>query len=442
MQYPTLLLAMAVLFLAACAACVEAKETAIDVAPVWAGHPVGFALLTDGDRQFVSFYDAERNLTVGSRDVSESTWHFAKLPTAVGWDSHNYITMALDDEGCIHLCANMHACPLIYFRTTRPGDIDSFVQLKHMTGRNEERCTYPSFFRGPGKEFLYTYRSGHSGNGEQYYNVYDHKSRRWRRLMDEPLTTGEGRMNAYFGPMRMGPDGYYHMCWVWRDHGGCETNHDVSYARTKNLIDWEAHDGRKLELPIKLSTADIVDPVPAKGGAINGNVCIGFDSRKRPVVSYHKYDENGLTQVCNARLEQAGWKIYRTSDWDYRWEFSGGGAISFEVRVGPVVVGKDGRLTQNYTHINYGRGHWVLDEATLKPVDTVQDAPPSARPHKTMEAPSTSLEPRKCGDSGASGKTGVRYELRWETWPVNRDRKRDDAAPPAPSMLRLVKIET
>lgn len=417
------------------------KETIIDVAPVWAGHPVGFALLTHGDRQFVSFYDAERKLTVGSRAVSENTWHFVKLPEAVGWDSHNFITMALDDEGCIHLCANMHASPLVYFRTTKPGDIDSFVRFLHMTGKNEEKCTYPSFFRGPGNEFLFTYRSGYSGNGEQYYNVYDRKSRMWHRLMDQPLTTGEGHMNAYFSPMRMGPDGYYHMAWVWRDHGGCETNHDVSYARSKDLINWEAGSGRKLELPITVANADIVDPVPPKGGAINGNVCLGFDSQKRVVVSYHKYDEKGFTQIYNARLEQGQYAIYKTSSWDYRWDFSGGGAISFEVGLGPVSLGKDGRLTQSYRHVKYGNGHWILDEATLKPIDDIRDSAPPAHPHKTMEAPDNTLEARRCGDIGSSGKSDVRYELRWETWGVNRDKKRD-GTPPPPSMMKLVRIES
>lgn len=444
MQYSLTLTAVLVLLVVLTVASVGAaapKETSIDVAPVWSGHPVGFALLTNGDIQYISFYDAERKLTVGSRRLSESKWRFAKLPETVGWDSHNYITMALDDNGCIHLCANMHANPLVYFRMSKPGDIDSFERVTSMTGKDEARCTYPSFFRGPAKEFLFTYRSGYSGNGEQFYNVYDHKTRTWKRLMDQPLTTGEGHMNAYLSPMRLGPDGYYNLAWIWRDHGGCETNHDVSYARSKDLIHWEAGDGRKLELPMKLGSCDIVDPVPAKGGAINGNVCVGFDSRKRVVVSYHKYDEKGLTQLYNARLEQGKWKVYKTSSWDYRWEFSGGGAILFEIHLGPVTVGKDGRLTQSYTHSKYGRGHWILDEETLKPIETVQDAPPAAHQKTTMEAPDTTMHPRRCGDIGSSGEQSVRYELRWETWGVNRDRKRE-GDPPQPSMMKLVRIES
>jgi len=417
----------------------NANETVLDVAPVWAGHPVGFALLTHEDRQFVAFYDAERKLTVASRGLLETKWHFVLLPETLGWDSHNYIAMAMDDEGCLHLCANMHVKPLVYFRTAKHGDIDTFQRIPSMVGRNEIKCTYPSFFRGPGKEFLFTYRDGSSGSGDQYYNVYEAKSRTWRRLMEEPLTSGEGDMNAYLGPLRLGPDGFYHLAWIWRDTGGCETNHDICYARSKDLVHWEKGSGQALKLPITLAKADVVDPVPVKGGAINGNVTVGFDSQKRVIVSYHKYDDKGFTQVYDARLEQGRWKIYKISSWDYRWAFEGNGSIPFEVHVAPVSVGSDGRLTQSYGNAKCGNGTWVLDETSLKPIEDIRRPQPTAAP-SAANTSAGKLESRTCGDSGASIKSGVRYVLRWETLGVNRDRKRE-GPPPPPTMLKLVRIE-
>lgn len=414
----------------------SANETTIDVAPVWSGHPVGFALLTHGERQYAAFYDADRKLTVAARSLSETKWSFVKLPQTLGWDSHNYITMAMDDDGCLHLCANMHVVPLVYFRTSKPGDINSFERIPAMIGRNELKCTYPIFLRGPANQFVFTYRDGSSGNGDQYYNVYDTKTRTWRRLTDEPLTSGQGDMNAYLGPLRLGPDGFYHLAWIWRDTGACETNHDISYARSKDWVHWEAGDGRPLKLPITLATADIVDPVPAKGGAINGNVAVGFDSQKRAIVTYLKYDEKGFSQVYNARLERGRWKSYQTSSWDYRWEFRGYGSMVFEIHITPVSVGSDGRLTQGYTHVKYGSGTWVLDEATLKPIEDIHStqAAPAAEPAKS------GLQQRTCGDSGSGAAPGVRYMLRWETLGLNRDKPREGTPPPA-SMLKLVRME-
>jgi hypothetical protein len=63
----------------------------LDVAPVWAGHPVGFSLLTVNDRQLVGFYDADRRLTVAVRSLDEKDWTYVPLPRHTGWDSHNSI---------------------------------------------------------------------------------------------------------------------------------------------------------------------------------------------------------------------------------------------------------------------------------------------------------------------------------------------------------------
>ncbi|MCA9434001.1 MAG: BNR-4 repeat-containing protein, partial [Candidatus Omnitrophica bacterium] len=93
-----------------------------------------------------------------------------------------------------------------------------------------------------------------------------------------------------------GPDGVYHLCWVWRDTPDCETNHTLSYARSSDLVHWENSDETPIKLPMTLETAEVVDPVPPGGGILNGNTKIGFDHEGRAVISYHKNDEEGNTQ--------------------------------------------------------------------------------------------------------------------------------------------------
>jgi len=424
-------------------ACAQSPRLAVaevvDVAPVWSGHPVRFALLTHGERQYVAFYDADRQMTVGSRTLDSPSWEFVRLPTAVGWDSHNYIAMTVDDDGFLHLSGNMHCVPLIYFRTARPYDAGSFERVATMVGRNERRCTYPRFLRGAGGELIFTYRDGSSGNGDQIWNVYDLEKRAWRRLLEQPLFSGQGKMNAYFvGPER-DADGVFHVCWVWRDTPDCATNHDLCYARSPDLVHWQTSDGRPLELPITLERAEIVDPVPPGGGMINGNTKIGFDGRNRPIVSYHKFDARGKTQLYNARREAGGWKIYQTSDWDYRWEFSGGGSIGFEIGLGPVTAGPDGVLTQSYRHAKHGSGNWRLDPETLKPIGRAPRGIGLPREFGKVESPRPGMGVRTAADSGESPEPGVWYMLRWETLPSNRDRPHA-GDPPPPSMLRVYKL--
>ena len=109
--------------------------------------------------------------------------------------------------------------------------------------------------------------------------------------------------NAYFVGPTPGPDGRFHLAWVWRDSPDAETNHDLSYARSRDLVLWERSDGTPLKLPITLASAEIVDGVPVRGGMINNNTVTGFDANGRPVITYHKFDERGDTQVYLARRD-------------------------------------------------------------------------------------------------------------------------------------------
>lgn len=418
----------------------ESVQEVVDVAPVWAAHPVGFALLTRQGQQFVAFYDDERRLTVGQRALGEKTFRLSRLDSRTAWDSHNYIALEADDEGFLHLSGNMHGVPLVYFRSARALDASSLQRVPGMTGQLENRVTYPLFFRGPGQEMLFTYRDGSSGNGNQIYNAYDLKARSWSRLLDRPLLDGQGERNAYASLPAMGPDGFFHMVWVWRETPDASSNHDPSYARSRDLIHWENSRGEPLALPITLATGDVVDAVPEKGGAINGNLHVGFDAQKRPIVSYHKYDARGLTQIYNARCEDGRWKVYQSSDWSFRWDFGGGGSIPFEVGLGPVQASADGELTQAYRSKQAGSGTWILDPATLKPTGQKRLAPAFPPSIAKVESKWPGMEVRWSGDKGQSGEAGVRYALRWETLPANRDQARPEPWPPA-SMLRLYKLK-
>lgn len=411
-----------------------------DISLVWSGHRVGFFLLTEGPSQYVAYYDAQRRMTVASRSLHCRDWEYKTLESVLAWDSHNYVTMAVDREGLLHLSGNMHADPLVYFRGRQAGDIQSLERIGEMVGQREKRCTYPRFVTGADGELIFTYRDGGSGRGARLYNVYDVESKTWRRLHDQPLLDGKGLMNAYpVGPIK-GPDGSFHLCWVWRDTPDCSTNHDLCYARSRDLVRWETAAGQPVELPITIETRSvIVDPVPVEGGMINGNTRVGFDSQRRPVVSYHKFDQAGNTQIFNARFEDNRWQTYQTSDWAYRWCFEGGGSIHFEVRVSAVKILGEGLLSQPYSHDKYGSAIWRLDEATLKPLGRQERV--SKWPAELARAQSDwpGMQVRWQSDAGTSGEPGVRYVLRWETLGPNRDRPRDRA--PEPGMLTLYKLK-
>ena len=431
----------------------------IDISPVWSGHPVSFDLITKGQRQFVAFYDSERRMTVGQRDLKENTFKLVRLEgiwiearerlsTEIGWDSHNYVTMAIDKNGYIHLCGNMHVDPLIYFRTTKPLDITTFERIDFMVGQNEMRCTYPVFLEGPNGELIFNFRDGSSGNGVDYYNCYDENSNSWSRLIDQPILDGMDKMNAYARTPKIGPDGYYHMIWMWRDTGGCSTNHDISYARSADLVNWEAGDGTPIKLPITIEdTSTIIDPCPPGGGLINMCQSLGFDSKKRPIVSYHKNDSNPYTQAYAARLENGEWKIYQISDWNYLWAFEGPGSIAAEIQLGGAQSRSEGNLAMSWWHIKEGSGMWKLDENTMKivgdypqsmldiPEDYHRAAPNVAKEIFRSELDHHNTEIKTQWGRGDTNKK--KYLLVWETLPHNRDQSKQSAPPPSTLKLHI-----
>jgi BNR repeat-containing family member len=442
-----------VFFIATCAALETSAQTtnpipviqtavavdSLDVAPVPAAYPVGFTLLTHPPYQFVAFYNQHRRLVVAQRRLDQRKWHFNKLPDYTGWDSHNYIALVADDDGYLHLSADMHVKPLKYFRTAKPWDASTFKVIDRMTGSNETHCTYPDFLRGTNNELLFTYRDGHSGGGNQIYNIYDLPTKTWHRFLDAPLTDGQGTNCAYFnGPFR-GPDGWYHLAWVWRANPDASTCHDLTYARSRDLQHWETSSGQPLSLPIRLDNCEIVDPVPEHGGMNNGDIRLGFDAEGRVTISYLKNDANGNTQPFTARLEDGHWALHQIADWPVPCDVSGTGTLVSVASVGRVEAMPDGMLTEHYRHFKFGTNTWVLDPQTLRATGEVtrQFAPPEL---DTVTGTFPGLEVHWENDTGKSGVAGLEYKLRWETLSVNRDRPRKGKLPD-PSELKVIAVQ-
>ncbi len=417
----------------------EPDEITVDLA--WAGHPVGFALHTAPPDQFVAYYDADRLMTVAQRRIGETNWTRVRLDSRVGWDSHNYIAITLDRAGRLHLAGNMHASPLVYFRSRAPRDVSVIERMPAMVGDRESQMTYPVFFRDAEERLLFRYRDGRSGKGDDLINLWDEDAQRWRRWLDVPLFSGEGCRNAYASVPTLGPDGHFHIVWVWRNTPDCATSHSPGYARSRDVRQWEDAFGRPLALPITLERGGTIDPVPPGGGVINGNVCLGFDSSARPVVTYHKYDANGDLQIYAARPESNRWAIVQVSDWTgYRWTFGGGGSIPFEVRVFPVERASPGRLRLRWRS-GLGSGVWWLDETSLValPFRPEPTSPPCRSRGAAPLAPERpELELQTAADSGAAAE-GWQYVLLWEALGVHRDRPRDPPWP-APSRLRVRRL--
>ncbi len=421
--------------------------SSIAIDNVWSGHRINPSLLTRGKNQFVAYFDSNRQMTVAHREIGR-TWRYYKVDSWLGWDSHNYVTMELDSAGNLHVMGNMHADSIEYFRTSEPYKVRSLKRINVMVDKAvEQRMTYPIFMLNKNNELLVKYRDGGSGNGNEIYNIYDTKSESWSRLHANQFLDGEGLMSGYFEGPTKGPDENFHLIWVWRDTPDASTNHSLSYARSSDLVNWQNSSGEKIQLPLTLKHTEVVDPVPAKGGMINGNVKLGFDQKSRPVIAYHKYDKNGDTQMYVARREAKGWNSVKISDWiGFRWDFGGGGSLGrFPVkpyapeviddnRIG-VVVRRDDRIMR-----------FVLDSETLSTIK-VEDAhlyPPQLEPitaasnKNIFNSSELNFEHRVFVGKGSKSPQGGKYYLSWFTQPGNRDRAHAFISQPSVLLLHEV----
>lgn len=412
------------------------------IAYVWAGHPVGFGLLVEQGHIYVAYYDADRRITLIGRKLGETTWTRMKpqgvdLPERgrnsrfTGWDSHNFLRLGLDETGRVHLAGNMHGDPLIYFRMERPHDVKSLVRVDRMTGERETRCTYPLFFKGPEGALFFRYRDGGSGNGSDLYNRYDAATGVWTRVWPSALLDGEGRRNAYALDPVLGPDGRFHLVWMWRDTPDCATNHTLSYARSRDFVQWETSRGEPLRLPITLAQGEVIDPAKPGDGLINMTLALGFDAEQRPLVAYHRYDRDGRSQVFVAKPADMRWETRPVSAWDFRWSFSGMGSIVGEVMVGAPRVDAGGRGWVDFATTTAGAGVLRFDPRSLAggPAGpAVAVLPPEVL---TVMGTYPGLEVQT-QEVRAAGK---RWVLRWETLPRNRDLPRE--AYPEAQPLRL-----
>jgi hypothetical protein len=412
----------------------------VEVDHTWAGQSVGQEILTSGNDQYVAYYNASRVMTVAKRTLPSTTWTYRALDSVLGWDSHNYVTMALDSTGNLHVAGDMHAVPLVYFRTTRPGDIATLTRVPTMVDAGvENSVTYPRFFTDPAGTLMFSYRNGASGDGSTYYDRYDTVSRTWSSLLSTPLTNGEGLRSAYEeGPSR-GPDGFYHLGLVWRDTPDAGSSSMPSYLRSPDLVHWQDSAGNPVALPATYATADVIDPVPIDGGVLNGYLKLGFDAAGKLVMTYAKYDENLTNQLYAARPDgHGGWRSVQLTHWTGRWEISGAGSLGnvpFQLRRGASPL-PDGNLRIDYQCGATGRSLVVNPDslAVVADVPTPQ-LPPAIT---TVQSDFPGMGVRYAFSPTSSG----RYVLRWESLGPHNDLPLPPESTPSPQPLRVYFLRT
>ena len=409
----------------------------IPVAKGLAAHPVngGSCLISDGEHQYIAFYDGDHQMTVGKRKLSETKWDFAKLPERVGWDTHNKILLFQDRLGHLHITGNMHCAPLRYYRTKEAGDIHTFEGIHTWTGDYENRVTYPTVFKLRDGSIYLMYRHGGSGNGMRILLGYDEKTKQWTKTTPI-LTNGMDRKptcNAYPIGLLEDKHGTWHIAWCWRETPDVITNFDICYAKSLDRgATWKGWDGCDLELPITPENAHVVEHIEQDSGLMNGG-SFAVDDQGLPYVGFTRFDKDGYNQLYVATPVGGKWKVVQLTDWKHRFYFSGRGTIPERPPTPGVSIRSDQRILISYSNRYAGipKGQMALTREQL-----LAGKPGQYTTERAVE--NTPNIPNIRAVNSGPLPPGVTHYMQQQTDSPNRDRKPEDTR--EPTMIYIVEV--
>lgn len=329
----------------------QTLETRIKTTPVdsgWAANSVNAvvfrknSLVSFKDSQYISFYDKDRYVVLGKRKLGQSQWQLRRTGyRGNAADAHNSISIMVDGAGYLHMAWDHHNNRLHYVRSLAPGSLELTGELP-MTGRGEEKVSYPEFYRLPGGNLLFFYRDGSSGQGNLVINRYDIKTHRWEQL-HRSLIDGENTRNAYWQAC-VDVKGTIHISWVWRESSDVASNHDLGYARsTDGGITWERSTGVQYTLPITAASSEYALRIPQNSELIN-QTSMSADALGRPfIASYWRDSASAIPQYHLVYQGKDGWQ---TCTLDFRktpFSLSGGGTKCIPISRPQVLVSGAGR---------------------------------------------------------------------------------------------------
>lgn len=300
------------------------------------------SLVTQGDEQYISYYDADSFLVLGKRNLNAEQWtlHRTQYKGNVK-DAHNIISMTLDGAGYIHIAFDHHGNKLNYCRSIAPYSLE-LGEKEAMIGESEEDVTYPEFYPLAGGDLLFAYRSGASGRGSLVMNRYSVKDGKWTRVQDV-LIDGENKRNAYW-QLYVDEQGTIHLSWVWRETWLVETNHDLCYARSfDNGVSWYKSNGEKYALPIRLDNAEYACHIPQNSELIN-QTSMSADAEGNPyIASYWRDADSDVPQYRIVWNDGKKWQSRQVSERKTPFSLKGGGTKMIPVSR-PRIVVDDGEI--------------------------------------------------------------------------------------------------
>lgn len=319
----------------------------------WAGNSINtvifrhHGILTHQGKQTTAFFVDARTLRLVQRDLESNVICMYDIAGEYNLrDAHNSISLGIDRSNYLHISYDHHATQLRYRKSIKPNDISSWTDELAMTGKAEDRVTYPTFILPHhGFPLMLLYRDGVHNKGTARLKAYDDESQCW---IDNPTPILSGSdskpwtSNAYWNHPVIGSDGTLHLSFVWRTHTlGKEdriNNINIGYACTPdNGNIWLTSKGWAYQLPITQVNAETVHPVSPGSNLIN-QCSMALDSRNRPHIVFYADDPSGVPQYQHLRFDGKAWHHQIISQRTKSFALEGHGTLQIPISRPEIVI--------------------------------------------------------------------------------------------------------
>jgi BNR repeat-containing family member len=301
------------------------------------------SLVTFRDTQYIAYYNNDQFVVLGKRRSGTTKWELHQTPyKGNATDAHNSISIMADGAGYLHVSWDHHGNPLNYCKSIIPGSLELTDKLS-MTGSNEQKITYPEFYKLPNGNLLFLHRDGQSGKGNLVLNRYSMNTRQWTQLHTN-LIDGEGQRNAYWQAC-IDKKGTIHLSWVWRETPDVASNHDMCYARSGDGGQtWEKSTGEKYALPINASSAEYVCKIPQKSELINQTSMVADEAGHPFIATYYKDEGDTIPQYHVIYKTGNQWEVQNLHFRKTGFSLSGMGTKRIPISRPQIITWKSGKL--------------------------------------------------------------------------------------------------
>ena len=329
------------------------NKSAITITPIakgWANNSINVvpyrknSLVTFKNTQYTAYYDSAHYVVLAKRKLNTSRWEIVRTQYKGDVDdAHNSISIMVDGDGYLHLSWDHHSygkhlTGLNYCKSVAAGSLKLSDRIS-MSGLDEDKVTYPEFYKLPNGDLLFFFRDGESGNGNVILNSYSLKTKKWTQVQ-HAFIDGENLRNPYW-QIAISKSGVIHLSWTWRETPDAASNHDICYAKSSDGgVTWSKSNDEKYVLPIKQSTAEYVKRIPRNSELIN-QTSMSIDDAGTPYISTY-WKENGsiAPQYHLIYLKNNQWISLNLGFRQRNFSLSGGGTKGIPISRPQVITWK------------------------------------------------------------------------------------------------------